>query len=173
MYPYSTSGRCRRKRRFIVTFWHSRLCDPVLRHFSLPCFLVSFQKVPTKAAYHRHLLAFAAVRPRLQALQTAKSPRPLPEGADESGISSSSSPFGIRSCATSSLGTSACHASSFLSRRCRRKRHIIGTFWHSRLCDPVLRHFSQPCFLVSFQKVPTKVAFHRHLLAFAAVRPRS
>ena len=96
-------------------------------------------------------------------------PRFFPEGADESGISSA--PFGIRGCATPFLGTSASHASSFLSRRCRRKWRFIVTFWHSRLCDPVLRHFSQPCFLVSFQKVTTKAAFHRHLLAFAAVLP--
>ncbi len=171
MYPYSTSGRCRRKRRFIVTFWHSRLCDPVCRHSRRLSLRVHFQKVPTKVAYHRHLLAFAAVLLHLQALQTAKSPRPLPEGADESGVSSS--PSGIRGCVTPSLGTSACHASSFLSRRCRRKRRFIVTFWHSQLSYPVLRHFSLPCFLVSFQKVPTKVAFHRHLLAFAAVRPRS
>ena len=47
------------------------------------------QKVPTKAAFHRHLPEPEVVVPRPQVLLTAMSSHSLPEGADENGISSS------------------------------------------------------------------------------------
>ena len=48
-------------------------------------------KVPTKAAFHRHLPAPAVVQARPQALLTDISLRPLQEGADESDVSSAPS----------------------------------------------------------------------------------
>ena len=66
-------------------------------------------KVPTKAAFHRHLPAPAAVRARPQAILTALSPHFPAEGADESGISSS--PSGTRSRA----GPSAGHSDGFVT----------------------------------------------------------
>ena len=93
----------------------------------------------------------------------------LEEGADKSGFSSS--PSGTRNCATPSIGPSAGHTSALRSRRCRRKRRFIVTFRCPQLWDSVHRPFCRPYLRAPFMKVPTKAAFHRHLPAFAAVRP--
>ena len=119
------------------------------------------RKVPTKAAFHRHLPVPAVVLPRPQALLTALSPHPPAEGVDESGISSS--PSGTRSRATPSAGPSDGLVTASPRRRCRRKRHFIVTFRYPQLCGPVLRPFSQTYLRAPSEKVPTKVTFHRHL----------
>ncbi len=126
------SRRCRRKWHFIVTFRHSRPCAPFHRSFRRLYLRVPFQKVPTKMAFHPHLPALAAVDPRLQVLLTALPPCSLPEGADENGVSSS--PSGTRSRRPPSAGPSDGFTSVFLSRRCRRKWHFIGTFLLHVIC---------------------------------------
>ena len=126
------SRRCRRKWHFIGTFRHSRPCAPFHRSFRRLYLRVPFQKVPTKMAFHPHLPALAAVDPRLQVLLTALPPCSLPEGADENGVSSS--PSGTRSRRPPSAGPSDGFTSVFLSRRCRRKWHFIGTFLLHVIC---------------------------------------
>ena len=59
------------------------------------------------------------------------------EGADECGVSSA--PFGTRGNATPSENTSIGHATESHHRRCRRISRFIGTFRHSRQCNPVSR----------------------------------
>ena len=120
--------------------------------------------------FHRHLPVPETVRARPQAILTGISPRPLRKGADESDVSSS--PSGTRNCASPSAGHSHRHISAPPPRRCRRKRHFIVTFRHTQLCVPVHRCFCRPYLHVSFQKVPTKVTFHRHLPAPETVRAR-
>ena len=69
-----------------------------------------------------------------------------------------------RSSAPPSTGTSASHVFASPFGRCRRKWRFIVTFCSSHSRVPVLRCFCRPCLRVLFQKVPTKVAYHRHLL---------
>ncbi len=69
--------RCRQNRCFIVTFRCPLLCYLVRRPFWRPFLRAPSKKVPTKAAFHRHLPVPATVRPRPQALLAAMSPRPF------------------------------------------------------------------------------------------------
>ena len=64
------------------------------------------------------------------------------------------------------------YASASLSRRCRRKWRFIVTFRCPRLWVPVRRPFWRPCLRAPSKKVPTKVAFYRHLPVPAVVGPR-
>ena len=96
----SPRRRCRRKRRFIVTF---PALAAVVSRSQAPLTALSPhppQKVPTKATFHRHLPALAAVVSRPQAPLTALSPHLPAEGADESDVSSS--PSGTRNRGTPS-----------------------------------------------------------------------
>ena len=91
----SPRRRCRRKRRFIVTF---PALATVISRPQAPLTALSPhppQKVPTKATFHRHL-------------------------------------SGTRNCDLPSSGTSDGLVTSTPRRRCRRKRHFIVTFLHSR-----------------------------------------
>ena len=81
----------------------------------------------------------AVVRLRPQVLLPAMSSRPLSEGADESGVSSS--PFVVRIRVPPYSGTSASHVFASPFGRCRRKWHIIVTFCSSHPSVPVLRCF--------------------------------
>ena len=80
---------------------------------------------------------------RILILSVKSSGEDSPEGADESGVSSS--PSGNRSRGTPSVSFSVGLVTAFPRRRCRRKRRFIGTFRQSQPWYPVRRLLCRPC----------------------------
>ena len=118
--------RCRAKRYIATTFSFSLCANPHQRCFSvvLPWFPAG--KVPTKVAYHRHLLGFVIGRPASEAILAGLPLNVRPEGAGERAVSPPPSRFryvliGVR------VGP-RWSCSVFLPGRCREMWPFTVTF---------------------------------------------
>ena len=164
-------GRCRVKRLFSVTFPVSLRVNPRQSRLleALRRFLA--EKVPTDVAFLRHLLIFVMSQPASEKALGGPASIPCREGADGCGFSPSPSRFRYESTRVREGSWWPCVDS--LPRRCRRMWLFSVTFSVSLCVNPRQSRLLEALRRFLAGKVPTDVAFLRHLLGFVMCQPAS
>ena len=159
------------KRPFSGTFSNSLKADLPQKPLPPALLRLSVRKVPTEAAFLRHLLEFVIIQPASEASLTGIAPAPRQEGADRSGLSPA--PSRIRYNPTRLRSLSHRHCPGSPSGRCRPKRTFSGTFSNSLKADQPQKPLPPALNRLPVRKVPTEAVFLRHLLEFVIIQPAS